>query len=120
MNAPGVASDTRHSIAYIAVGETCPPLHFYNSFQPVTVCERPRCQNGSETEQNTVATEVEVLEPNSVSDASCNDVENSVCITTLLDEYCKLLKELEIKQKGAKFSSRSFQAISNCVVDCTA
>jgi len=27
-NAPGVASDTRHSIAYIAVGETCPPLHF--------------------------------------------------------------------------------------------
>jgi len=32
-NAPGVAADTRHSIAYIAVGETCPPLHFYNSFQ---------------------------------------------------------------------------------------
>jgi len=73
-NAPGVASGTRHSIAYIAVGETCPPLHFYNSFQTATMLERPIYQNGSETEQNRVTTEVELLDPNSVRDAPCSDV----------------------------------------------
>ena len=81
-NAPGVVANTRHSIAYIAVGETCPPVHFYSNFQPVNMVESREHHSGSQ--QNTVTTDTELQELHSVHDASCSNMEDEVCTDCLL------------------------------------
>jgi len=87
-NVPGVMAGTRHSIAYIALGETCPHVHFYNNFQPVNAVESLQNRSTGITEQCTVTTE-ELLEP-----TSHNTVEDNISTSPLVEEYCKLLREL--------------------------
>jgi len=110
-NAPGVTAHTRHSIAYIALGETCPPVDFYNSLQPVNVVEpqeHPAHQNDTEHETASNA-QVELVASSSVCDAPCNEDEDDLCSNPLVDEYCTLLKDLYSRYGEAIECQRGLQ-----------
>lgn len=95
-NGPGVTANVRHSIAYIALGETCPPVDFYRNFHTIHVPENCTQQSSAvqQTTASTATAEGELPEHTSVGEY-CDISETNVAVSPapLLEEYCTLMKE---------------------------
>lgn len=117
-NAPGVTTADRYNIAYIALGETCPPMDFYQNFQPVNVPANGVLNNSTEC---TAMAEVEALDQQSPADIPQN-AEVECTVTPLLDEYCNLMQmhvsrfaEDKEVQSGLQKAVCTLRSISNAV-----
>jgi len=98
-NAPSMTANKRHSIAYIALGEACPPTDFYRDLQQVDTAENPSHQNSAEP-VIPASGAVQVLLPPSASSTSYEHTNDSSSTGHLIDEYCTLIRELHSKFGG--------------------